>query len=286
MSERIAAAVWEKPRRRFGFGAVLTAFGLAVVLLVSGMSASSNAAPRAATGAGTGAAARRHRGSAAGDQRDGQRPAQADDRRREVRPARDGRPDHVGHHPRRSRSVGQGREIGSVLDLTGRRQHQSGPKCDLALQSRPRHPADLQPRRDPRLPDDVPGAAGRGIELGSRAGRERRVGLGRRGDRRRAQVDVQPDGRHRPRPPLGSGGRGRRRGSVSSARRSPPPRSAATRATTSPRRRRWPRPSSTSPHTAPRSRAANTTRSTCRPSSCSTTTCRHTRRRSTPARRP
>ena len=44
MSERIAAAVWEKPRRRFGFGAVLAAFGLAVVLLVSGLSASSNAA--------------------------------------------------------------------------------------------------------------------------------------------------------------------------------------------------------------------------------------------------
>ncbi len=44
MSERIAAAVWEKPRRRFGLGAVLAAFGLAVVLLVSGLSASSNAA--------------------------------------------------------------------------------------------------------------------------------------------------------------------------------------------------------------------------------------------------
>ena len=44
MSERIAAAVWEKPRRRFGLGAVLAAFGLAVVLLVSGMSGSSNAA--------------------------------------------------------------------------------------------------------------------------------------------------------------------------------------------------------------------------------------------------
>ncbi len=38
MSERFAAAVWDKPRRRFGFGAVLAAFGLAVVLLVSGMS--------------------------------------------------------------------------------------------------------------------------------------------------------------------------------------------------------------------------------------------------------
>jgi beta-glucosidase len=44
MSERIAAAVSEKPRRTFGFGAVLAVLGLAVVLLVSGMSASSNAA--------------------------------------------------------------------------------------------------------------------------------------------------------------------------------------------------------------------------------------------------
>ena len=48
MSERIAAAVWEKPRRRFGFGAVLAALGLAVVLLVSGMSGSSNAASTSA----------------------------------------------------------------------------------------------------------------------------------------------------------------------------------------------------------------------------------------------
>ena len=44
MSEKIAAAVWVKPRRRFGFGACLVAVGLAVALLVSGMSASSNAA--------------------------------------------------------------------------------------------------------------------------------------------------------------------------------------------------------------------------------------------------
>jgi beta-glucosidase len=44
VSERIAAAVSEKPRRTFGFGAVLAVLGLAVVLLVSGMSGSSNAA--------------------------------------------------------------------------------------------------------------------------------------------------------------------------------------------------------------------------------------------------
>jgi beta-glucosidase len=44
MSEKIAAAVWVKPRRRFGFGAVLAAVGLAVTLLVSGMSVTSNAA--------------------------------------------------------------------------------------------------------------------------------------------------------------------------------------------------------------------------------------------------
>ena len=44
MSERIAAAVSQKPRRTFGFGAVLAAIGLAVALLVGGMSGSSNAA--------------------------------------------------------------------------------------------------------------------------------------------------------------------------------------------------------------------------------------------------
>jgi beta-glucosidase len=44
MSEKFASAVWVKPRRRFGFGAALAALGLAVALLVSGMSTSSNAA--------------------------------------------------------------------------------------------------------------------------------------------------------------------------------------------------------------------------------------------------
>jgi beta-glucosidase len=44
MSEKFTEAVWVKPRRRFGFGAVLAAVGLAVALLVSGMSGSSNAA--------------------------------------------------------------------------------------------------------------------------------------------------------------------------------------------------------------------------------------------------
>ena len=44
MSEKFADAVWVKPRRRFGFGAFLAAVGLAVALLVSGMSGSSNAA--------------------------------------------------------------------------------------------------------------------------------------------------------------------------------------------------------------------------------------------------
>jgi beta-glucosidase len=44
MSEKFADAVWVKPRRRFGFGAFLAVVGLAVALLVSGMSGSSNAA--------------------------------------------------------------------------------------------------------------------------------------------------------------------------------------------------------------------------------------------------
>ncbi|HUA43785.1 MAG TPA: beta-glucosidase BglX [Solirubrobacteraceae bacterium] len=57
MSEKFAEAVWVKPRRRFGFGAVLAAFGLAVVLLVSGMSGSSNAA---STRRATRHVARRH----------------------------------------------------------------------------------------------------------------------------------------------------------------------------------------------------------------------------------
>ena len=61
MSERIAAAVWNKPRRRFGFGGVLATFGLAVVLLVSGMSGSSSAASTSRHGRRH---ARQHGGSA------------------------------------------------------------------------------------------------------------------------------------------------------------------------------------------------------------------------------
>ena len=44
MSEKFNEVVWVKPRRRFGFGACLAALGLAVALLVSGMSGSSSAA--------------------------------------------------------------------------------------------------------------------------------------------------------------------------------------------------------------------------------------------------
>ena len=45
MSERIAAAVWVKPRRRFAFCSAVRLFLVAVVVLVGVMSTASSAAP-------------------------------------------------------------------------------------------------------------------------------------------------------------------------------------------------------------------------------------------------
>ena len=75
-------------------------------------------------------------------------------------------------------------------------------------------PAALRSRRHPRLPDDLPGAAGDGLVVGP-------GGRGARADRRRprspcsrAPVDLRSDGGHRPRRALGTHRRRRWRGSV------------------------------------------------------------------------
>ena len=45
MSERIAAAVWVKPRRRFAFVTALAAFLVAFAVLIGALSSDSSAAP-------------------------------------------------------------------------------------------------------------------------------------------------------------------------------------------------------------------------------------------------
>ena len=65
MSEKIAAAVWVKPRRRIGFGsAVLAGIVLAVVLLAGGFSSASNAAQTTGHAGRSGAQAGRNAGQA------------------------------------------------------------------------------------------------------------------------------------------------------------------------------------------------------------------------------
>ena len=75
-------------------------------------------------------------------------------------------------------------------------------------------PAALRPRRDPRLPHDLPGAAGHGRLVGSRGAREGAGHRGARSARRRPPLDVRPDARHRARRALGPHRRGRGRGSL------------------------------------------------------------------------
>ena len=69
--------------------------------------------------------------------------------------------------------------------------------------------------RDPRLPHDLPGAAGDGVELGPGRARARRAHRRHRGPRRRPALDLLADGRHRPRSALGPDRRGRGRGPLS-----------------------------------------------------------------------
>ena len=111
MSERIAAAVWEKPRRRFGFGAVLAALGLAVVLLVSGMSGSSNAASTSA----------RQHAASAGQQQSINAKVNALLKRMTVA-EKFGQLEQAGPTSDNNKTLmqeAQAGQIGSVLDLTG-----------------------------------------------------------------------------------------------------------------------------------------------------------------------
>ena len=276
MADRVARVVWEEPRRRIGFGAGLAAAIVAAVLLTGVLSTGSTSARSLrATGQSAKMSAINGKVNAL---------IAKMTVRGEVRPAHDGRARRR-QRDARTEAAGRGEER---HDRHGarpgrRRQHQPGPAGRAAIA--PEDPADLRPRRDPRLQDDVPRADRRGLHAGIPP----------------PSSATSPCRRPR-RPPTGSSGRSTRWSTSavtragdgwsreparirSWARRSPRRRCAATRATTSARPTRWPRRSSTSRATAPPSRAANTTPSTCRCSSSTTTTRRRTRPRSTPGRR-
>ena len=96
-----------------------------------------------------------------------------------------------------------------------RRLQRDRPRADQQVPARggrqlpPGHPDPVRLRHDPRLPDGVPDPAGHGQQLRSqrRQGRppHRRFRVGRR----RAQADLQPDGRRLARGALGPDRRGR-----------------------------------------------------------------------------
>ena len=130
------------------------------------------------------------------------------------------------------------------------------------------------------------------IPLGAASSFDPDVADDRRHDRRarvrggRDQADLQPDGRRLARAALGPHLRGRGRGPVPRLRVRRRAREGARRAATTARPTRSSRASSTTPPTASPRAAATTTRPTCPSSGCATSTCRRSRRRSTPARTP
>ena len=102
---------------------------------------------------------------------------------------------------------------GSVLWLNDTKRFNELQKIAVE-ESRLQDPAALRPRRDPRLPHDLPGAAGDGRLLGPVRPRARRGRRGEGGARRRDPLDVRADARHRARRALGPHRRGRGRGPV------------------------------------------------------------------------
>ena len=145
------------------------------------------------------------------------------------------------------------------------------------------HPAAVRLRHDPRLPHRVPDPARRGEQLRPERGQRGRELRRARDGGHRHQAGLQPDGGRVPRAALGAHLRGVRRGSRTSARSWPRPACMPTRAATTARRTRWWPASSTSRRTASQKAAVSTTPPTCPRSGCTTSICRRTRRRSTPA---
>ena len=145
------------------------------------------------------------------------------------------------------------------------------------------HPDPVRLRHHPRLPDDLPGPAGR-RQLVRPGGRP-----GRRHDRRprvrdgRPQADLQPDGRRLPRAALGPDRRGQRRGPLRRLRDGRGPgQGCPGHGLLGDGQGRHQRQALRRLRRSPRA-AATTTPPTCPSSGCATSTCRRSRPRSTPA---
>ena len=141
--------------------------------------------------------------------------------------------------------------VGSYLNVAGAEATRALQRIAVEEIAAAHSPA-VRDGRDPRLPDDLPGAAGDGVELGPGGARARRAHRRHRGRGGGPALDLLADGRHRPRSALGPDRRGRRRGPLSRRGdgRRPGARLSGRRASTGPTRS-WP-PPSISPPMAPR----------------------------------
>ena len=205
MADRMVRAVWAKPRRRIGFSVALAGLFAAAVLLTVMLSTGSPSAQTVGpNGPGPSLQAIAGKvnaliGKMTVAEKFGQLEMAG--------------PDGAERHAR-AEAAGDAKagQIGSVLDLVGVDNINQAQQA--ALQSRLHIPLIFSLDVIHGYKTMFPVPLGEAAQLGSRRGPARRVRVGRRGHRRRDQVDVQPDGRHQPRPALGPRGRGRRRGPV------------------------------------------------------------------------
>ena len=275
MADRIATAVWAKPRRRIVSGLGLAAFVAAVVLLAGALSTVSRAARTSPVAV---SAARQQ--AINGEVTALINKMTVAEKFGQLEMAG---PDGPNGTPGDLLTEAKNGQIGSVLDLVGVANINAGPAGCAAVAAS--HPADLRARRDPRLQDDVPGAA--------RPRRAAGIPPLVQNDEAVSADEATADGIKWTFNPMVDISRDPRWGRVVEGAGEDPFLGSAIAAAKV-------RGYQGSNFAAPDKMAAtikhfgaygapvagaNTTRSTCRPSSCSTTTCRPTRRRSTPAPR-
>ena len=189
MADRVARVVWEEPRRRIGFGAGLAAAIVAAVLLTGVLSTGSTSA-RSLRATGQSAKMSAINGKVNAliakmtvQEKFGQLTMAG--------------PDGANGTPGPKLLAGaKNGTIGTVLDLVGVDNINQAQQA--ALQSRLKIPLIFGLDVIHGYKTMFPVADRRGLHLGSRHGPARRVRVGVRGDGRRDQVDVQPDGRHQP----------------------------------------------------------------------------------------
>src|ERR1019366_4122498 len=282
MADRIVHVVCAKPRRRVGFGAGLAVFIVAVVLLASWLSAAAPAARTVRHNTRVSSRAKTHQSSA---QQSSAQQINADVTRliskmtvaEKFGQLEMAGPDGPNGTPGDLVSEAQSGQIGSVLDLVGVANINQVQQA--ALNSRLHIPLifglDVIHGYKTIFPVPLAEASSWDPALVQN-------------DEAVSADEATADGikwTFNPMVDIARDPRWARARTRSSALRSRRRRFVATRAPISVPRTRWRRRSSISRPMALRWRVVNTTRLTCRPSSCSTTICRPTRRRSTLARR-